>query len=392
MSYADIIKKKQKEWKCEKPLVNSVMAVEGDKIPFTSPLLNWVTYGGIPRNRITEIYGEEASGKTTTVLDICHNASKLFRSEHEQKIAELQQKLSDGDKNAEDMIDELQELGPKKTVYLDIEHAFDITWARKLGLTFDGDDADIDVIQPPNVVAEEILQFIRDLISTGEVGLLAVDSVPALTPQNMLKKEIGERTVALLAGLLATFLPIIIPLLTRYGCTLILVNQTRDNLVSQYVDRTPGGQAPKFYASLRAKFRKSKLVDFLGNELPMNADEPAGCKIEMRMIKQKTAPNDRRLGSYYLMFDSGIRPDYDFAELALNKYQLIRKSAGWYSFVNPNTGEVLENADGKAVKVNGMAAVYAYLQTNTQYYEALQKYIMDDINGVCEVSEDEEAD
>lgn len=389
MSYADIIKQKQKEWKCEKPLVNSVTAIEGDKIPFTSPLLNWVTYGGIPRNKITEIYGAEASGKSTTVLDLCHNASKLFRSEYEAKIAELQQKMSDGDKHAEDMIDELQELGPKKTVYLDIEHAFDITWARKLGLNFDGDDADIDVIQPPNVIAEEILQFVRDLISTGEVGLLAMDSVPALTPQNMLKKDIGERTVALLAGLLATFLPIIIPLLTRYGCTLILVNQTRDNMVNQYVDRTPGGQAPKFYASLRAKFRKGKLVDFLGNELPMNVEESAGCKIEMQMIKQKTAPNDRRLGTYYLMFDSGIRPDYDFAELALNKYQLIRKKGGWYSFVDPNTGEVIETADGKDVKVNGMAAVYDYLKSNTKYYADLQKFIMDDINGVTDYGEAE---
>jgi recombination protein RecA len=316
----------------------------------------------------------------------------MFRNEFDDKIAELQQKLSDGDKNAEDLIDELQEMGPKKVVYLDIEHAFDITWAKKLGINFEGDDADIDVIQPPNVIAEDILQFVREIVETGEIGLVAIDSVVALTPKTMLDKEIGERTVAALAGLLATFMPIITPMLTRYGCTLIMVNQIRDNLANPYVVNTPGGKAPKFYSSLRAEMRRGKFVDFLGNDLPNNTENPSGCIIEMRVVKQKTAPNDRRLGSYYLMFDSGIRPDYDYASLALKNYQLIRKSGGWYSFVDPVTGEVLETPDGKPIKVNGMANVYDFLKSNTEYYEALQKYIMNDISGTTGENNGEETD
>ena len=380
MGYLDIIKKKKKEWKCEKPLVNSVTEVEGEKIPFTSPRLNWVTYGGIPRNRMTEMYGAEASGKTTTLLDVCKNASTVFRKEYEDRIAELQEKMANGDKNAEDKIEELREIGPKKVVYLDIEHAFDIKWANKLGLHFDGDDADIDVIQPPNVVAEDVLQFVREIIETGEVGLVAMDSLPALTPKAVIGKEIGERTVAALAGLLATFMPIVIPLLTRYKCTLVVVNQLRDNLVNQFVDQTPGGKAPRFYASLRVKFRKSKFVDFLGNELPNNVEDPAGCIIEMQLVKQKTAPNDRRIGTYYLMTNSGIRPDFDYALLALNDYSLIRKSGGWYSFVDPETGEVLSNPDGKQIKVNGMGNVYSFLQSNTEYYEKLKAHILKELN------------
>lgn len=391
MSYADIIKRAQKAWKCDKPLVNSVTEVEGEKIPFTSPLLNWVTYGGIPRNRITEIFGDFGSGKSTTVLDLCHNASKLFRSEYDAKILELRQKASEGDKAAEDALDELEDASPKKVVYFDIEHAFDIKWANLLGLHFDGDDADIDVIQPPNIVAEEVLQFVREIAETGEVGLIAIDSIPALTPRTMLGKDIGERTVAALAGILATFLPIITPILTRCGCTLIMVNQIRDNLNNPYVVNTPGGKSPKFYSSLRMQARKGKFVDFLGNDLPMNADNPAGCIIEMHIAKQKTAPNDRRLGTYYLMFNSGIRPDFDFAQLALNSYSLIRKSGGWFSFVSPVTGELITAPDGKPVKVHGMDAVYNYLNSDTEYYEALQKYILDDISGKSD-SDGEEAD
>lgn len=381
MSYADIIKKKQKEWKCDKPLVNSVTEVQGEKIPFTSPLLNWVTYGGIPRGRVTELYGDEASGKTTTTLDLCKNAAEIFRKEYEAKIAELQQKMADGDKHAEDEIEELQELGPKKVVYLDIENAFDLKWSGLLGLHFDGDECDIDVIQPPNIVAEDVLQFVREIVETGEIGLVAMDSIAALTPKAMVGKDIGERTVAALAGLLAIFLPLIVPLLQRYDCTLVMINQTRDNMVNPYVDKTPGGRAPRFYASLRAKFRKGKYVDFLGGELPNNVENPAGCIIEMQIMKQKTAPNDRRLGTYYLMTQSGIRPDFDFAALALRDYGLIRKSGGWYSFVDPKTGEVLETADGKPLKVNGMANVYSYLQSNSEYYTDLKEYIMNDING-----------
>lgn len=392
MSYADIIKKRQKDWKCDKPLVNSVLEIEGDKIPFSSPLFNWVSYGGIPRNRISVLYGDFGSGKSTTVLDLCKNAAEKFRKEFDDKIAELQRKMADGDKSAEDMIEELQERGPKKVVYLDIEHAFDTKWARLLGLTFDGDDTNIDVIQPPNVVAEDILQFVREIVETGEIGFIAIDSVIALTPKTVLEKDIGERTVAALAGLLAVFHPIIVPLLTRYGCTLVEVNQIRDNLSNPYDVNIPGGKSIKFYPSFMARFRKGKFVDFLGNELPNNTDDPSGCIIEMQITKQKTAPNDRRKGTYYLMFDSGIRPDYDYASLALNSYQLIRKTGAWFSFVNPDTGEVVEGPDGKPIKVQGMANVYSFLNSNAEYYEALQKYILDDINGVKETDDDGEAD
>ena len=387
MSYADIIKKKQKEWKCDS-LMNAVFEVQGERIPFSSPLMNWFTYGGVPRNRIMEIFGDEGSGKSTVCQDICQNAAKIFDEEYEAKIMELQEKVSDGDKSASDELEELQELGPKKVLYIDIEHGFDIGWAKTLGLDLDR----IDIMQPPNVFGEDVLQTVRDLVETGEVGLIVLDSLPALTPKSVLEKKIGERTVAALAGLLNTFYPLIVPLLTRYNCTLVCVNQTRDNMDNPWVVKTPGGKATKFYSSLRILMRKGKPIDFLGNELPQNTENPAGCIIQATSIKQKTAPNDRKMGTFYLMFQSGIRPDFDYATLAVKNYGLIKKSIGWYSFVDPETGEVLADEKGKAIKVNGLGKVYEFLHNNDAYYKKLQDYITADINGKSGVVDAEESD
>lgn len=384
MSYADIIKKKQKEWGCTS-LMNAVFEVQGERIPFSSPLMNWFTYGGIPRDKITEIYGDFGSGKSTVSQDLCQNAAKLFQEEYDNKVRELQEQVSKKVKGAEDELEELQEIGPKKVLYIDIEHSFDVSWAKTLGIDLDK----IDVMQPPNVCGEDVLQTVREIVETGEVGFLVLDSLPALIPMKVMEKKIGERTVAALAGLLDNFYKLIVPLLTRHKCTLVCINQIRDNMDNPYVVKTPGGNAPKFYASLRLMMRKGKPIDFLGNELPQSAENPAGCIIQATMTKQKTAPNDRKMGTFYLMFQTGIRPDFDYATLGIKNYGLIKKSAGWYSFVDPVTGEVLEEEEGKPIKVNGLGKVYDFLNSNEEYYKKLRDYITADINGKSVVNDEE---
>lgn len=384
MSYADIIKKKQKEWGCTS-LMNAVFEVQGERIPFSSPLMNWFTYGGIPRDKITEIYGDFGSGKSTVSQDLCQNAAKLFQEEYDDKVRDLQEQVSKKVKGAEDELEELQEIGPKKVLYIDIEHSFDVSWAKTLGIDLDK----IDVMQPPNVCGEDVLQTVREIVETGEVGFLVLDSLPALIPMKVMEKKIGERTVAALAGLLDNFYKLIVPLLTRHKCTLVCINQIRDNMDNPYVVKTPGGNAPKFYASLRLMMRKGKPIDFLGNELPQSAENPAGCIIQATMTKQKTAPNDRKMGTFYLMFQTGIRPDFDYATLGIKNYGLIKKSAGWYSFVDPVTGEVLEDEEGKSIKVNGLGKVYDFLNSNEDYYKKLRDYITADINGKSVVNDEE---
>ena len=239
MSYADIIKKKQKDWDCPELMTRKS---SGAKIPFSSPLMNWCTYGGVPRDAISHFYGDYGSGKSTTAQDICKNAVELFQAEYDAKVAELRDQIASGTKGAEDALEELEETGRKKILYIDLEHTYDPMWSATLGLDAD----EIDVMQPPNIVAEEVLQTTLDIIETGELGLIVMDSIPSLVPKKVLEKDIGESTVAALAGIMTTFMTKVVPLLTRYGCTLILINQIRDAMNNPYAVNTPGGRAVKF--------------------------------------------------------------------------------------------------------------------------------------------------
>lgn len=321
---------------------------------------------------------------TTTAVDICKNACKLFQEEYEKQLSDLQLKLSSGNKSAKAELADLQERGRKKILYIDLEHSFDKHWSDVIGIK----PEDIDVMQPPNVVAEDILQTIQELIESGEVGLIVLDSIASLVPRKELEKKFGEATVASLAGLLNVFFRKIVPLLTRYGTTFIYINQTRDNLTNPYVVNTPGGKAPKFYASLRMLFKIDSPVDFLGNTIPQNSENPAGYIVSAKIVKQKSGSFDRKLGSYYLMCSSGIRPDYDFAQLAIKKYNIIRKAGAWFTLCDPTTGMPIEDEEGNLVKLNGLARVYEYLESNHEYMKELQDFIINDINSAS-VSEQE---
>jgi len=372
--YEDILKKKAKEWDCP-DLMNREKRVL-PKIPFSSPLLNYATYGGVPRGRVIEFHGAPGGGKSTTAIDVCYQAVLLFRREFEEKVQSMRDEIAAGKKQLEGPLEDLLEQGPKKVLYVDLEHTFDWSWAEKMGLSTN----DIDVMEPPNIAAETILNTVQSLFETGQVGLSVLDSVPSLVTKAQLEKEYGERTVASLAGLMTSFMTKIVPVCARYDCTLILINQIRDNMDNPYVVNTPGGQAIKFYSTLRMLFRLGAPIDFAGNELAQSAENPAGYLVNVKLVKQKGAAFDRKMASYYLMADSGIRPDFDFAKLAINKYGIIKKGGAWFTFCDPMTGEILEE-DGKAVKVNGQVKVFEYLQNHPEYYNRLQKYILADING-----------
>ena len=172
----------------------------------------------------------------------------------------------------------------------------------------------------------------------------------------------------------------IVPLLSRYHTTLLLINQIRDNMENPYVIQTPGGQAIKFYSSLRMLFTLGNPIDIVGNELPQKSEDPAGYLIKVRLLKQKSAPNDRKNASYYLLSQSGIKPEMDYAQLAIKKYGIIKKSGAWYSICDPNTGELLEE-DDKVLKINGLPKVYDYLATHPEYFNELKTFIETDING-----------
>lgn len=382
-TFESIINKKKKDWKCS-GLMDGAKAQRGPKIPFSSPMLNYATYGGIPRRRVSHFYGNWGSGKTTTSVDICKNAYDIFASEYQDEVIRLQE-LSVKDKSVAAELEELKERGIKRVLYIDLEHSFDGLWAKTLGIN----PEHVQVMQPPDVFAEDILQTVLELIATSEVGLIVLDSIPALTTKKILEKDLGDKTVADVAGLMTTFMAKVITLLDRYDCTLILINQKRDNLQNPFAENTPGGRAVKYYSSLMLDFNIGEPVDFLGNVLPQKAENPAGYKINVRLTKQKTAPFDRKNASYYLMAQSGIRKDMDLAQTALTKYEIIKKSGAWFTLCNPQTGEILDGEDGKTLKLHGMASVYEYLQSHPEYYKALEDYITGDVNAIpMDVAED----
>lgn len=376
-SYADLIETSKKEWGCD-DLMDTWKQQQGAKIPFTSPLLTWETYGGVPRNVITEFFGEPGGGKTSTSVDICKNAIQMFHDEYLTRLDELAAKVKiSGSATSKAEFAEAKENGPKKVLYVDLEHSFDKDWSETLGIP----EGQMDIMQPPDIPAEQILQRIQQLIETDEVGLVVIDSVPSLVPEAELTKKYGERTVSALAGLLTIFCRKIVSKLTRYNCTMILINQIRDNMDNPFVVNTPGGQALKFYCTMRMQFQIGAPIDFLGNELPKKATDPAGYIVKARLVKQKSAPFDRKEGSYYLMCQKGIVPMFDFAQLAFQKYGIITKRGGWFDIRDPKTKEPLL-VDDKPVKVNGLAKVYQYLEDNPSYFDALRQFILDDINGV----------
>lgn len=385
--YAEIISKCAKDWGCPE-LMESVNKTGGKKIPFSSPSLNYITYGGIPRGALTVFYGVPGGGKSSSAIDVGKNALDIFLTEYSEEVMRLQEQVSAGKKEAKAQLQDLKDRGPKKVLYVDLEHSFDRKWATTLGIT----NKDIGVMQPPDVAAEKILQSVEDLVATGEVGYIVLDSIPSLVPQAELEKKYGERTVAALAGLMTQFCRKITQLLLRYDCTMVFINQLRVNMNNPYVDNMPGGEAIKFYASLIMKFNLGSPVDFLGNELPQKSENPAGYKINVKLTKQKSAPFDRKLGEYYLMAQSGLRIDFEFANLAITKYGIIRKNGGWFTICDPDTMEPLE-VDESIVKINGLAKVYDYLQTNTKYYEKLCNFIVNDINSNgLEIQETDDSD
>lgn len=372
--YADILNNAAKKWGCPDMLESAKTGIK--KFPFSSPQLNYCTYGGIPRGMITEFCGEEGGGKSTTAIDICHSAVKILEQEFDDKVNNYRTAIAQGKKEYAGPLEDLIDEGPRRVCYWDLEHSFDYKWAAKMGLV----KGTLDVAQPPNVDAESILDVIEALVCSGHCGLLVLDSIPSLVPKTELEKKYGEATVAALANKLTRFMRKITPLCAKYDCALLLINQIRDSQDNPYEIKTPGGRAVKFYSSLRMYFRLGYPVDFAGNELKMSAENPAGYLVNTKVLKHKAGGFDRKVGSYFLMVESGIRPDFDYAKLAIDKYGIIRKSGGWYTLCDPVTGEVLEDNEGKVVKINGQVRVYEYLQQNPSYYESLRNFIDSDLN------------
>ena len=345
--------------------------IEVDKIPFSSPTANYMTYGGVPVGKVTEFFGGEGGGKTTSALDICANAQVKFAEVFEKQVAELEEQIEElnmkGTKDAskkasrlQTQLDEVIEKGEKLVVYVDTEQTLDTQWAKLLGVNTEK----MILVRPQEQTAEQVLQIIIELIATGNVGLCVLDSIPCLVPQQIFEESLEKKAYGGISQPLSVFCSKVLPHLVQNQCAFIGINQIREDLSSMYnTISTPGGKAWKHACSLRLRFKKDTLLDMNNNELSSRAENPAGNKVAIEVVKTKVCKPDRRLGYYTLNYTDGVDVVNDTITLAI-QYGYIKRNGGWFSICDENKEVIIQ--DDKELKLQGIGRLNQYLKQDAR--------------------------
>lgn len=344
--------------------------VEVSKIPFSSPTANYMTYGGIPVGKFTEFYGSEGGGKTTSALDIVKNAQIKFNEVYDNKVKGYEQQINELiEKDTKESkvkagklqgeLNEIMEQGAKVVVYVDAEQTLDTEWAQLLGV----DTENLILVRPQSETAEQVFQIIIELVDTGNVGLVVLDSIPMLVSQNIFEESMEKKSYGGISQALTVFCSKITPLLAKHQCAFIGINQVREDLSSMYsTESTPGGKGWKHACTLRLKFKKGTFIDNNNNELTRGAENPAGNKVAIEIIKSKCCKSDRRLGYYTLNYTEGINVLVDSTTIG-QQYGIIGKAGSWYRILDDN-GEIKIDDEGTQLSFQGFAKLKQYLETH----------------------------
>ncbi len=277
--------------------------------------------GGYPRGRIIEIYGPESSGKTTLAI---------------HAIAEAQ-------KNG------------GIAAFIDAEHAFDRFYASKLGVDIDN----LWISQPDN--GEQALEIAEQLIRSSAIDIIVIDSVAALTPKAEIEGDMGDNKVGLQARLMSQALRKLTSTINKTNTTCIFINQLREKIGVMFgnPETTTGGNALKFYASVRLDIRRvTQLKD---------GDSTIGNQVRVKVVKNKVAPPFRK-AEFDIMFGTGISKSGEIVDLGV-EYGIIRKSGSWFSY-------------GDTRLAQGRDATKQLMEDNPELAEELENKIMKAIAGV----------
>lgn len=270
--------------------------------------------GGIPRGRVTEIYGPESSGKTTLALHALAEAQKAGGV----------------------------------AAFIDAEHALDIEYAGRLGVNVD----DLLVSQPD--YGEQALEIAEILIRSGAVDIIVIDSVAALVPKAEIDGNIGDSHVGLQARLMSQTMRKLSGILSKTNTAIIFINQIRMKIGVMYgnPETTSGGNALKFYASLRFDIRKGTAIK--------DGTEVIGNRTKIKMVKNKMAPPFKTV-EFDIIFGEGISKEGDLLDLAVEQ-EIVEKSGAWYSYNGERIGQGRENAK-------------AFLKEHTDVFEDISQKV-----------------
>lgn len=345
------------------------------RIPFSSSRMNYSSYGGMPRGRIVEFFGAEGSGKTTTALDLVANAQYVLSEEFEsfsiQYAEELEKlKASKAGKNKIQFAsDRLKNLVKQRVIFLDLENTLDTEWAEHMGV----DVEDLIIITPESESAEEILTYVLEMLETGEVGALFLDSIPYLVPAQIQNSDMTKKMYGGISSTLTDFVKIATPYITRYNILFLAINQVREDLSNPYaMYSTPGGRMWKHACSVRYQFRKGKFTDDKGNELTNSAENPSGNIVEATLQKSKVFRPNRRIARYRIDYYTGIVVEEDLLDISV-ELGLVDKAGSWYRMGDEN-GEYMQ-FEGEVFNYQGRLKAIQALKDNALMYD----YLMDKV-------------
>ena len=386
MNLSDVLSKVNKEFKKELA-IKGIGDIKINRIPFTSPRLNYETYGGIPRGRITMFAGKESSGKSTTALDSVKNAQIVFRKEWEDEMNECTAFIQENEskRSYKSQVDEkkqrlayLQKRGPLNIVYFDAEGTIDSDWARKLGVDVDN----VWLVRLHTQTAEQFLdQVMRVVRDADDVGMVVIDSIAVLVPQLVHGESFEQKSMGGNAKVVTDFCNEVCPILGEKDIACIIINQARDDFSNPYADfKIPCGNGLKLASSLILTFQKGKLLDAAGNEQKQSFETPQGNIVWVRIQKTKICKPDRRVGFYTLSYDYGVDVVADLIPMAV-ELGVIKKAGAWFSIINPDTGELLTYEDGEVIKFQGQVNLMSFLRETPEVYNFVNDYVMAKITG-----------